>query len=615
MIKQRLFHRVSEKYASTGNISAQGIQKLLGAPSLDQLQTVIREAVQNSCDAGVEGKQTVFMTSIRKLSAKQRRVLQELVLVDPLDRKNKDSIENTFSCEKISVLELADFGTKGLGGPTDASQATDEGDVTDFVDFVLNVGSPRDTVHGGGTYGYGKSSLYSLSRCKTVLIDSLSLWEGNETRRLLGARVGSSFTIGSGKNIGKYTGRHWWGSSATRAGQVEPLTGKDAAAVASALGFPARGRGDLGTTIMILDPAPLSNDDPEDILTAIQRSLLWNFWPKMVRYSGSPPSVEFRTMLDGELREIPPPESCPPLDLFSEAIQELKRGNFNEIKCQRPRATLGKLNIVKQQRGDRLQGFGPSDDGMFPERCSHVALMRPVELVVKYLEGTEFPSDSLEWGGVFICSEDDAIEHAFAISEPPAHDDWIPNNMPTGHEKTFVRTALRRIKESMENTMSARLSNQQSAGTYLAPVSERMGSILSGGFGDGLNGRSASRKKGRSAAKRSRSGRPSIHNLQASTPAETEDGEVLAWFSFEVHGPPEQKIVLTGNPMVYIDGERIRTAPNGRVPEIRVWADKNEEVLSDESELALTVNEASLIWVGITIPDEVAITFQPEIKP
>lgn len=613
-MSKRIFKRVSEKYASTGNISAQGIQKLLGAPSLDQLQTVIRESVQNSWDASVEGMQTVYVTSIRELSTRQKNILQKLVLTEQLDSKHKDSIANTFSSRKISVIEIADFGTKGLGGPTDASEVTEESDITDFVDFVLNVGSPRDTTHGGGTYGYGKSSLYSLSRCKTIVIDSLTVWEGKETRRLLAARVGSSFSVASGKNIGKYTGRHWWGSPATSPGKVEPLTGKEAVAISKELGLPSRKPGQLGTTIMILDPLPLSDGDPEEILNAIQRSLLWNFWPKMVQYKGAPPAIEFRTFLEGKDRDIPSPESCPPLDLFTEAITELKDGKFHAILCKRPSAELGKLNIVKQQRGSRISGFGPEDDDMFPEYCSHVALMRPVELVVKYLEGVQFPSDSLEWGGVFICSDDDSVEQAFASSEPPAHDDWIPNNMPAGQDKTFVRTALRRIKENMESTMSSRVSNQHSAGTYLAPVSEHMGTLLSGAFGDGLGSSSKTRKKGRSGGRRSRSGKPSIHNLRASRPAESEDGELLAWFSFEVHGSPEQRITLTGSPMVYIDGEKTSSAPNGRAPEIRIWADRNEDVLGEESELAITVGEASLIWVGISIPDEVAIVFQPVIR-
>ena len=44
--------RESEPYSQYGNMSADGIQRLLGAPNLNALQILIRETVQNSWDAG-----------------------------------------------------------------------------------------------------------------------------------------------------------------------------------------------------------------------------------------------------------------------------------------------------------------------------------------------------------------------------------------------------------------------------------------------------------------------------------------------------------------------------------------------------------------------------------
>ena len=74
--------------------------------------------------------------------------------------------------------------------------------------------------------------------------------------------------------------------------------------------------------------------------------------------------------------------------------------------------------------------------------------MRPVELIVKYLEGHPLPDERLEWAGVFVASGEDEVERAFAESEPPAHDDWKPNNLPKGRTKTYVNVALTRLKEA-----------------------------------------------------------------------------------------------------------------------------------------------------------------------
>lgn len=72
--------------------------------------------------------------------------------------------------------------------------------------------------------------------------------------------------------------------------------------------------------------------------------------------------------------------------------------------------------------------------------------MRPVELVMKYIEGTHLQSDTVEWAEVFICDDDPVVEQAFVDAEPPAHDDWIPDKMPKSWAKTFVRVALARLK-------------------------------------------------------------------------------------------------------------------------------------------------------------------------
>ena len=74
----------------------------------------------------------------------------------------------------------------------------------------------------------------------------------------------------------------------------------------------------------------------------------------------------------------------------------------------------------------------------------------PAELVVKYEHVKDaLKEDQPQWGGVFICDDNEEIEKAFAKSEPPAHDDWKPNstNEISKEQKTFVRSALKNIKK------------------------------------------------------------------------------------------------------------------------------------------------------------------------
>jgi hypothetical protein len=598
--------RQSETYSHMGNISAQGVQRLLGTPTIDRLQTVIRESVQNSWDAGNEKGRPTFTVNLRSLTDDEIDFLRSQFFADFVPEDSASCLSHFLSAANPMVLELADFGTSGLGGPTDASVITDDDDDTDFVDFIRNIGTPRNTVFGGGTYGYGKSSLYNLSRCGTIIVDTLTSFKGKTERRVMGCRVAESFVVKAGRHRGKYTGRHWWGH-ATNADRLDPIKGRKAERIANSLGAFDRGNDDLGTSILILDPD--IEETPEQTINSIQRSLLWNFWPKMVNYEGQGPSMHFSTYLNGQEVALPSPRECPPLDLFETAMKRLKRGDATSIDSRRPAAHLGLIALEKGIRGKRRQGFGPADDGMFPENSYHVALMRPAELVVKYLTGNPLPPGA-EWGGLFLCSTEPEVEQAFAQAEPPAHDDWIPKHMSNRRLKTFVNVALRKIRAEMEQSVAPQgITGADTGGAELAGLSGAMGALLDGAIGDGLTiDKPRRRKTGKSTPRRLR-----ITDLQPWGPDEWEDGEVLAWFTFSVQSPDVRDITLTGRPRVFIDGELSELSPGGLKPEIRVWADKDEKLLAEGSSLSISTDDASLIWVGISIPENVALSFTPEI--
>lgn len=168
--------RESEPYSQYGNISADGIQRLLGTPHLDSMQVLIRETVQNSWDAGKDIPGSVnYSLRFREMKPSEHEALRRTVFRDlPRYSDNPEhSIRSTLDRDRLNVIEICDTGTTGLGGPTRPDEVPLNGESPDFVDFLRNIGSPRDTVYGGGTYGYGKSSLYTASRCRTIIVDSV----------------------------------------------------------------------------------------------------------------------------------------------------------------------------------------------------------------------------------------------------------------------------------------------------------------------------------------------------------------------------------------------------------------------------------------------------------
>ncbi|MGQ6050303.1 hypothetical protein ACUNHQ_12715 [Serratia sp. IR-2025] len=494
-MKLKLF---SEPYSKTGNIAADGFKRLLGCPSQNVLETVLRESIQNSIDAARLGAGPSLLIRYRTLTVEQQNSLKINVLNDiPDSELENKSIINSISKEKITVLELCDFNTTGLGGPTNGDAATECAESLDFVNFIRNVGVARDTYHGGGTYGYGKTSLYLMSRCSTILIDSQTSFSGIPVRRFIGCHLGHSYDF-KGK---RFTGRHWWGMDDSDMG-INPLINVDASNIASSLGIPERGPNNRGTSIMILDP--FIDNEGDFLANDIIEILLWNFWPRLTETTPLEKKVSFKIDIDGKNIPVPQPEFFPPFDLFAAAMAKQRENNdIKPIHSRSPKKHLGNISFIRGARSERNKLF-PCVNSIIPSQISHIALMRPVELVVKYIIGEPFHDTRFEWCGVFICSNDDEVEQAFAMSEPPAHDDWVPNMLTSRNAKIFVRGALRKIEENARNYANPVLTMTPSTtekGPSLASTASRLGSFLDYASSKGpgrqnIASRSISKKKG-----------------------------------------------------------------------------------------------------------------------
>lgn len=471
----------SEPFSSTGNMAAEGSKKLLGKPALGLLQTVLRESLQNSVDAAKGSVGPRVRIRLRNLSPWEQSNLCEKVLCNlPEDDSSHTAIRESLDRSPLRVLEICDFNTSGLGGPLRADEPVWEED-PDFVNFLRNIGAAQTTHQGGGTYGYGKTSLYAISQCATILVDTMSTAYGAPVRRFMGCHLGSTFD-GRAKGDAsqrRYTGRHWWGKVDT-AGGVDPVQGVAAGEIAVGLGLPERDDGDYGTSIMIIDPA-FDSEGIDALQYEIIESILWNFWPRMTQATPVDRQLNIELEVLDRPVTVPPPEEYPPLDLYAAAFADIRNGRdgVRSIECKKPRKHLGQLAIRKGMRAKRHVS-AIRDEHLVPEQSHHIALMRPVELVVRYLPGEPFPDRRFEWGGVFICSDEEQVETAFAASEPPAHDDWIPDNLPKGTQRTFVNVGLRELRTRANEYAqpSGGFDDQAPDGPSLARTASRMGALL-----------------------------------------------------------------------------------------------------------------------------------------
>jgi hypothetical protein len=271
------------------------------------------------------------------------------------------------------------------------------------------------------------------------------------------------------------------------------LLNEDADRAAQNIGLPGFSEEERGTTILVLQPHFVQNgsetsatSSPLYSMRLISEYLLWYFWPKMLAYGSSGPSMVFNVSWNGEQISVPHPTEHPRLKGFAEAMYRLKGSNLNvaspfrhttvDIESQRPAKHLGRLAL--QQFPVTQSDVGGEVASPFEHVTHHTALMRTPELVVKYLGATPSPNARFGYAGVFIT--DSEVDEVFADAEPPTHDDWVSDSLTDPWHKRYVNVGLRRITEEMDAFAKppAITSDPTSSVTPLAAFATGLGSSL-----------------------------------------------------------------------------------------------------------------------------------------
>ncbi len=482
-------HFHAEKVTDYGNITGDGLGNLLGAPKLEPLELLVREAVQNSWDARCEdGKSIEFGVEYKLLQDKPLRFLQDAIL-----HSHPPKLDKLASQSELPVLLVWDRNTRGLAGPVRPTETA--GGKRDFVNFVYMIGETKPTKDhtgtvSGGSYGYGRSSFFRASRARTILVHSRTEVGGDLQSRFIGVSWLDKYKEPStGKQC---TGRHWWGHK--RDGWVGPVIGNDADQIARTLGMPVPDSNETGTTIMVLDPALSSvqadgqTDEQESKERAanpqeqIVSSILWNCWPRML--AGG---IDFVVRWEGREVQIPNPRKHPRLRAFAKAFDTL-RGSRSEsqmartfdIDCLRPKQHLGRLGLARRAFARMRSKPDPSSPVSADEPLRHVALMRNTLLVLKYLDPSGIPPrDGEQYAGVFVTDRE--VEDTFARAEPPSHDDWVRERLTDRHQRTFVNVSFTRISEKTRKFISPSAELITTAySKSVAGLADHLGGLLPG---------------------------------------------------------------------------------------------------------------------------------------
>ncbi|MEY4848840.1 MAG: hypothetical protein RLZZ36_1953, partial [Pseudomonadota bacterium] len=621
---------LSERRSPTGGFSGSSVAKLLRQTELDPPALLVREAMQNSVDARDDGVDEIgFDMHLRTLSAAQSNVLRGRVLRAALDSsalKEMLKLALPVESEGIQVLEVADWGTRGLGGPVDPARATRLGERHDFVDFVFQIGKTRDRRArvGGGTFGFGKAAAFMMSAASTVLVHSAIRTRRGVEERFIGIILGAEHS----HRRQMYSGRHWLGKCVGGSRSIQPLVGSDARKVAEALGLPDR-RKSPGTTLCIVAPrldsvAQDSATDPGHgidttarFVAACREALAYYCWPLMIGVPGAPhPRVKARYFVDSD--EVPGlfpsghrffqslraqyealcgGSASKSVELESVSVQ-VNPGATELLGLHPAAARRSTVDLVTGQLalskylGD-LPAFatGREHGPLQAEWPTHVALMRRVGTVVRYLPVVtsveSSPSNALI--GSFLVDAHDVAGQVFADAEPPAHDDWVPENTGTKPGATVVRNTLRKVREAAMNRVRPPIV-PPTGGDYLAGASvigNSLGRVVAlapggrPGGGGGSGGGAGSGGGGREGAK------------VTFTRLEVRDGCKIARFAVRGLKPRHSWVATVA---VVIDRGKAVTELGGipGAPVVSRWIDRDGTVLATGSTLPPNAGRSSI---------------------
>ncbi|MEI7560701.1 MAG: hypothetical protein WCJ63_08935, partial [Actinomycetes bacterium] len=291
------FERVGAQGKDRGGITA--FEVFRQQNTLSPLEVLVRESIQNSCDARQEDLPADVPVRVnfhlRELNGAAATSFLDAMGWDSLsphvestasqagtlqDRIERDGLSQVKDLS-IRVMTIADYGTEGLWGEEGVDGPV-EGNFHRLVRAEMKTHEEGSSTTGG-SFGLGKAIYWMTSGVSTVLLHSVPANAINAgQQRLIGCTWLPSHTTGDGKLWNSDGG--WFGApdeDVDGRPRTVSLWSEDAADTADALGIP-RAQGEYGTSFAIVAfDNPDEDDEPDVAATcdALRRFVVKWYWP------------------------------------------------------------------------------------------------------------------------------------------------------------------------------------------------------------------------------------------------------------------------------------------------------------------------------------------------
>ncbi|MBI2378777.1 MAG: hypothetical protein HYV07_32580 [Deltaproteobacteria bacterium] len=351
-------------------------------------------------------------------------------------RSISDALADLDRTHRLLLLVIEDRGTIGLVG--DES----EGDSHFRALTKDTLFSHKAHESAGGSFGLGKSVLWTFSGLRTVLFNSClsKPIPRSGGPRLLGRAELPSHRVGRAE----LSGSGWFGHAAKVDGhgeRAESVWDQEAAILARSLWI---SRPDVpGTSIGILgfrDPASDSDLPLDALARELEAASVRGFWPALAGLAG--PALSLDVHVGSERRWVRP-AADPIVAPFLVAAQAARRKIgadddeifVREISLELPaeRGSANKAATALVTLAVAMSPEAPENEPREPRSlASHLAVFRGSGMVVRYVDKRNLAISQRPFHAVLIAgtargtSEDDLrVERFLRAAEPPGHDEWI----------------------------------------------------------------------------------------------------------------------------------------------------------------------------------------------
>jgi uncharacterized membrane protein YgcG len=451
-----------------------GIEHFRGNPIVH----LAREVNQNASDA-TEGDAGVVTVKIshREVSVDDIPNVDELRvnLTSCYEASEKEGKKATIFFEsalaelkkkKISILEISDYNTRGMKGPSENGSP--------FYAFMKAKGQSRkESEDAGGSYGIGKFAPYAVSKIRTIFISTVYQ---DDKKQYVQLSQGKSILMSHDQKGKRKQGVGYWGEVE----KCQPIVGvsdklpKWLQRANSSEELPNSKGSKL--TVLCFDA---TKNWEEHLAVSVAENFFGAIYGGRLRveigdnkYLLDQKSIaEFfgngsiRTLIENEKLSKGEPEQ---FDNCKNYLTVLRGGA--EVWVEESEMQHLGLCQIKILIGEKL-----------PRK---VCVLRNGMFITDSLSGLKTFSDFKEFVAVFHCQSKKGNELLRAM-EPPRHDDFEPDRLPTKEEQVRGRAALRDISKWVREMLKRHAKDPVSEVTELDELKDFFGDEGDGDTGKG----------------------------------------------------------------------------------------------------------------------------------